>query len=98
MYKFDREAYDRRMARKWNRNDHPSALLFSNEKSPRGFAPSGPLFHDISISRFAMEIFADFGHLPCPPTLFHALRIAHIARNIFYKFGHHGFPNSNTVR
>ena len=52
----------------------------------------------ISISRFAMEIFADFGHLQCPPALFHDLRIAHIARNIFDIFGHQGFPNNSTVR
>ena len=74
------------------------AITSGHEKGPRGFAPSGLLFHDISISRFAMEIFADFGHLRCLPALFHALRIAHIARNIFDNFGHHGFPNSSTVR
>ncbi len=58
------------------------------QQRPQGMHSLGALFHGISISRFAMEIFADFRHLQCPPALFHDLRIAHIARNIFDDFGH----------
>ena len=61
------KAYNRKKARKWDRDDYPAVPFSLHKKSPTDLSMRlSALFHDISITHFFKNFVPDFGHHPFP--------------------------------